>query len=77
MKWCGTDGTSIPAHEVVTRRKQFRMKRDLAEKKRQKKEEKKQEAEEKKKKKLEKNISKTGGRTASEKARRQEKGSTS
>ena len=73
----GKDSTSIPDHEVITRRRQFRMKQARAEEKREKKAEKKvqkkQQKEEKMRKKLEKEAKKNAspkkrGRKASEKA---------
>ena len=42
VKATGKDGIQIPDHEVITRRDQFRMKKDRAEEKRQKKEQKKE-----------------------------------
>ena len=43
----GEDGVTVPDHEVITRRKQFRMKRDVAEKKTEKKQERKKDKKEK------------------------------
>jgi hypothetical protein len=42
----GADGITIPDHEVITRRKQFRMKKDRAERKKEKKQQKQLEKEE-------------------------------
>ena len=86
MKTKGWDGVTIPDHEVITRRLQFRMKKDRAEDKRHKKEQKKVEKEEKKvakeakkeekrlKKEEEKSKPKTRGRNATEKKKDAEEG---
>ena len=47
---------TVPDHEVITRRKQFRMKRDVADQKKEKRQEKKKENEEKKKAKEERKM---------------------
>ena len=83
----GLDDVIIPDHEVVTRRKQFRMKKDLAEQKKKKKQDKKEEKdrkkEEKDKKKAEKAAAaekkkadkalKQRGRNSKEKAKERQK----
>ena len=54
VKSHGIESVQIPDHEVVTRRKQFRMKKDRAQGKREKKQKKKNEADDKKQKKQKK-----------------------
>lgn len=67
MASTGADGITIPDHEVITRRKQFRMKKDRAERKKEKKQQKQLEKEEKRvareKKKAEKEKIKLAAKT--------------
>ena len=58
MEATGKDSTSIPDHEVITRRRQFRMKQARAEEKREKKAEKKIQKKQQKEEKIEKQVGK-------------------
>ena len=66
MKETGRDGFTIPDHEVITRRKQFRLKKDRAEEKQKKKDAKKM-AKEQKQSEKENAVKKNKGRSAAEK----------
>ena len=72
----GEDGVSIPDHEVMTRRKQFRLKKDRAEAKRQQKEEKKIEKRKKKDEKEAKRVAKEAEKAAKAASKKAAKSST-